>query len=412
MIFREIICVIILQGKIKIIMFEKKLIQKIIDAWNSDQNHPGRGRNINPVPELATISKLIEIAFITSLEKEEDKPITFSLSLFNKEMLKKTGLSMQFKNPVPLNVEALTKLSPVIDPEMSLFAISKDEMSNDLFICGVVSFSQQKNRFNKIPGQTGNNNFLRPDVFTITTIRPGSLLITRGNSQIGRFVKGDFIVATPSPFDTVAMGEYIFSSVKQHKLYEKHGNLYWKFYLDSLAFLLSEISLRSHGATVVFVNEGHLPEENGFIHGYKFSKSIGVKGLLSRYMNYTGKDITRDIEMRKNISERLMLIAQYACIDGALILSDQFDMISFGTKLYTNTWNGKVLVGPDGFSSGGAPFRYDQHGTRHKSAIDYTGSNENSVVFVISQDGPVRGFVKKDNDTILCWPDCTVSMFI
>jgi hypothetical protein len=394
-------------------MFEKSLIQEIIDAWNSDQNHPRRDRNQQPIPELSTISKLVEIAFIASLEKEEDRPITFSLSLFNKDMSQNLRLSMGFKTPLPLNVETITKLAPAIDPEMSSFAVSKSDTSDDLLLCGVVSFSQPENRFNEIPGQIGNLSCTRPDVFTVTTIHPGSLLITRGNSQIGRFIKGDFFAATPSPFAPTAMGHYIFTFIEQHELFKKHGDSYWHIYRDSLDFLLSEAASRSNGATVVIVNEHHLPTiEKGFIHGYRFSKTNGIKELFSEYMNYTGIDIPRDIKMRKIMSERIQLTAQYASIDGALILSDLLDMVSFGTKLSADTWSGEVLVGPDGFNRGGGHFRYDQLGTRHKSAIDFVGENENVIAFVISQDGPIRGFAKRDHETILCWPDCTVSMFI
>ena len=129
-------------------------------------------------------------------------------------------------------------------------------------------------------------------------------------------------------------------------------------------------------------------------------------------MNYNRIDISRDIKMRKILSERLQIIAQYASIDGALILSDLLDTVSFGTKLSADRWSEEVLIGPDGFNSGGEHFKYDHLGTRHKSAIDFVGENENSIVFVISQDGPIRGLVKRDHETILCWPDCTVSMFV
>jgi len=63
---------------------------------------------------------------------------------------------MGFENPLPLNIETITKLAPGIDPEMSSFAISKSDTNDDLLLCGVVSFSRPKNRFNEIPGQIGN----------------------------------------------------------------------------------------------------------------------------------------------------------------------------------------------------------------------------------------------------------------
>ncbi|WP_319547894.1 putative sensor domain DACNV-containing protein [Desulfogranum marinum] len=394
-------------------MFDKSLIQEIINAWNSDQNNPRRDRLKQPIPELSIIRKLIEIAFIASLEKEEDRAITFSLSLFNEDMSKSLRGAMGFKKPFPLNVETVTKLAPAIDPEMSSFVVSKSDTTDELLLCGVVSFSQPENRFNKVPGQIGNLSCTRPDVFTLTTIHPGSLLITRGNSQIGRFAKGEFVAATPSPFAPTAMGKYIFSFVEQHELYKKYGESYWHIYRDSLDFILSEAAARSNGASIVLVNENHFPAiKKGFIHGYRFFKKYGIKELFSEYMNYPTIDIPRDIKMRKMMSERLQLIAQYTSIDGALILSDLLDVVSFGTKLSAGTWSGEVLVGPDGFNRGGQDFRYDHFGTRHKSAIDFVGEHENAIVFVLSQDGPIRGFVKINHKTILCWPDCTVSMFI
>ena len=103
-------------------------------------------------------------------------------------------------------------------------------------------------------------------------------------------------------------------------------------------------------------------------------------------MNYTRINISRDIKMRKIISERIQLIAQYASIDGALILSDRLDTVSFGTKLSADTWSEEVLIGPDGFHSGGEHFKYEHLGTRHKSAIDFVGENENSHLVAKNYD--------------------------
>ncbi len=69
-------------------------------------------------------------------------------------------------------------------------------------------------------------------------------------------------------------------------------------------------------------------------------------------------------------------------------------------------------MGPDGFGGGGQIFDLSKYGTRHNSAIDFVAAVPGTIAFVVSQDGPIRGFVLKDQDTILCWPDCTTSMFI
>jgi hypothetical protein len=75
-------------------------------------------------------------------------------------------------------------------------------------------------------------------------------------------------------------------------------------------------------------------------------------------------------------------------------------------------WGKRILVGPDGFGGGGKEFDASTLGNRHNSTIDFVGACPGCIGFVVSQDGPIRGFARKDNDTILCWRDCRVSMFV
>ena len=106
-------------------------------------------------------------------------------------------------------------------------------------------------------------------------------------------------------------------------------------------------------------------------------------------------------------------LAQLSAVDGALILTRELELVAFGAKLHVpNKWTGKTLEGPDGF---GYPsrnaFAAQRYGTRHNSAINFAAECEGSTVFVISQDGPIRAFIRFNEDTVLYWPDCTVSMF-
>jgi len=48
----------------------------------------------------------------------------------------------------------------------------------------------------------------------------------------------------------------------------------------------------------------------------------------------------------------------------------------------------------------------------YSSAIHVAAACKGSTVFVISQDGPIGAFVWSDEGTVLCWPDCTESIFV
>jgi len=66
-------------------MFEDRIIQDIINAWQHDQDHLERGRRQRSIPDFDSVRVLIETAFLASLKREEDRSITFSLALLQRD---------------------------------------------------------------------------------------------------------------------------------------------------------------------------------------------------------------------------------------------------------------------------------------------------------------------------------------
>jgi hypothetical protein len=249
----------------------------------------------------------------------------------------------------------------------------------------------------------------------ITITSPGSLIISRGDSRIGHFNSGTFIAATPTPFASRAMGDYIIECIKGDEGYKKYQNLYWHIFRDSIEYLLSEASIRGHGGTLIVI-PGRMKEEcnKGYIEKYPFEHDLEIEKIILKQLNLPVRQHIApfDILLNRLLSERLSFIAQLSCVDGALILTSNLNPISFGAKLSTEEWNGKVILGPDGFNSRGEEVNTSNFGTRHSSVLNFVGNFYGIIGFVISQDGPIRGFIKKDDNTILCWLDCGTSMFI
>jgi hypothetical protein len=156
----------------------------------------------------------------------------------------------------------------------------------------------------------------------------------------------------------------------------------------------------------------HYEHERRFTYEYRFSRELGLRDLFIRLIEGPPGSMSGQIALRKLIKERLQLLAQLAAIDGALLLTDELDLISFGVTLNAPVWEGTVLIGPDAFGGGGDIFAHTKLGTRHSSAIDFIGKCPDCVAFVVSEDGPIRGIVQRDSSTLLCWPDCTESMFV
>ena len=60
----------------------------------------------------------------------------------------------------------------------------------------------------------------------------------------------------------------------------------------------------------------------------------------------------------------------------------------------------------------GAKVDLGQYGTRHASAVNFVGRVPEAIVFVISQDGPIAGLTRKDENTVLWWPDCLSKLWL
>jgi hypothetical protein len=217
------------------------------------------------------------------------------------------------------------------------------------------------------------------------------------------------------------MGSYIMNLIETDEGFNMQNKYYWDLYRDVLDRLLAEVSVRGHGGTIIIIPEQKVEQyKNGFTPGYSFKESLGLDTILNRiseYSLYYKTPIDREnqvkiLTLNKKYIERINIVAQLACVDGALILSSRLRIICFGSKLTARQWADEVRVGPDTFGGGGDEFNNLRLGTRHNSAINFVGACNGAVAFVISQDGPIRGFVRKDSKTILCWPDCRVSMLV
>lgn len=399
-------------------MIEDQIIQQILHTWSLDQDHPHKGRQKKPIPSFKHVKEIIEKTFLASLKREEERSIRFGIVLAKSNEIERGELHssesiLHLKAKLQFTVETISKIAPALDPNRCSIAVGPTENDGELEIWGIFTFAPNEHRFNEIPVAISGQVSFRPDFFTVHAKSPGSILIARSNSQIGRFVNGSFTPALPTPFTSHSLGGYLIESIKKHDLWDGFGNEYWLFFRDALEVLLAEAAARGHGSTIVLLNRQNIEYCSSFFKPrYQFSENLGVKSLFEISLPRNDSIFT-GIAHRKLILERLELIAQLGAIDGALILSNKLDCIAIGATLAAPPWLGEIVTGPDGFGrNSGEKFDNKKLGFRHNSAIDFAGACPGSVVFVISQDGPVRAFRQRDPKTVLCWPDCSVSMFL
>jgi hypothetical protein len=398
-------------------MLDPRFIEQIVTAWRADEAHPHRYRQRRDLPPLEVLQRFIDMVFLATLKDEEGRPVRFSVVLAADTDLQEPRGSttlppLQLALTHAFSAESLVKLAAAFDPGLTTIAVKWDATQSELIIWGILLHAPGKNRFTEVPvGIEGSANF-RPDYFTAIAKGRASIAIARGDSLIGTLQAGYFVSATPTPFMSTSLGGHVHALVQRDPLFAAHGNDFWLHVRDAFELLLSEAALRGHGGTIVLLPS--LIDQNTGLYASKYELlgSFGLRRTLEWCILNSGS-FEIGIAYRKLANETIQRIAQLASVDGALILTIDFEVLAFGATLTAPRSLLQALVGPDGFGRpANTPFEVSRYGTRHMSAFDFVSAQPDAIAFVISQDGPIRAFRRETDTTVYVWPDCTASMFV
>lgn len=398
-------------------MLDPQFTDAILTAWAADQAHPYRGRAQRSLPPRSAVSRFLDECFLATLRDEEGQPVKFSVALIWDQNLE-SMVAPTMHRPLKLQTTAefssasLAKLAPAFDPVLTTILVTWSDATAKLEYWGIWLHAQGHNRFSEVPvGVVGSANF-RPDFLTLISKGRAALAIARGDGLIGVLQAGYFKPATPTPFTSNSLGQYVYASVEADPIFAAAGMTYWHYVRDALELLLSEASLRGHGGTVVLLPPNLAPAEAFYASKYKLDGTFSLQETFQKCIE-TERQMEVAIAYRKVANESIQRVSQLASVDGALILTFGFHVLAFGATLTAPRTSLSPVIGPDGFGRGaGTPFEISRYGTRHRSAMDFVASVPGAIAFVISQDGPIRAFRSADNSTVHVWPDCTSSMFV
>lgn len=419
-------------------MLSESVIEKTILFWNAHQERPHAGIEHKSPPKPEYIKKIIETIYYASQKKEEGVPIKVKVSLIEGETINKESVAYEhicffFDKKMMFSTETLIKLAPSFDHLTSSIIVSPDDLSNELAIVGVVGCSKRgRNRLESLAEYSSP-----PDVFTVTAKESGYLIISRGGSIICHFKDGEFYPPIPTPFHSGAMGGYMHQIIKSHPGFANFQNSYWHYYVDSLTLLLKESQHRGHGGTIIWLPQEVISTaQNIIVSKYSIASESKPKSkylmellqwedehekisailqksesIKSEYSNHLNATTILMLRTKRKLIDYIEILAQLTCIDGALIMTDRLQPLSFGSTLNAPVWKGKVLTGPDVLYNQLSPVDLTKKGTRHNSALDFVGSCPKSIAFVISQDGLIAGMTRHNDEIIYLWSDCLNQMW-
>ena len=416
-------------------IISQDLVAQVRHAWITDQQHPRRGRRKGAIPDSERLGILLDIVFRTSMIPEEGRHVRanvawLSISDFREHEMKQarhSGLALKFERNRPLDSAVLARLGKATESSSSSLLVDWFDDDDDVpMIWGMVYYQRGRRTLDVTPATIEEGIQGAPDCPILSIDGIGSISITRGDSLIGRITRGEFsrAVPAPDPFYSHAMGMMLYDlfglriALKGGRYVDDGDNWYGHGRLECLKYLLEQLDRQAGGALVVFIPESSMKE--AMEHAdfpWASTGSLELRDLLRARMRHQkeaqekqGAGTCHVTRTEGLIRERLDAIARLAAMDGALLLSPDFELIGFGTKLHAPAWNGTVVEGPDGYGGGGQPFDFSRLGAGHASAVAYVAALPGTVAFVVSADGPIRALARKGHGPIHCWPDCRLSM--
>ncbi|HJS43960.1 MAG TPA: hypothetical protein VJ755_10850 [Gemmatimonadales bacterium] len=314
----------------------------------------GRAAAVAETPDEGTIERLISTAFWASLRREEGRAPTISLAYLPPEA---AGTALLVERPLTLDAATLSRLAPAVERPGIHLGVWPN--GNELRVWGATR---------TIP----------PLCFIVEVIEPGLLVVKhRRADPHGKFanvavLEGDQIkivdaegVLTSECPDFVSMLLGLDSAASDNVL---------------LPLALSMRAHRHGGSLLVVPHATDAWRQSIVSVPYKVAPPFSRLG-----------DLVRNGARAESFKDAIDAIGGLTAVDGAVVLSDRWDVLAFGAKIgrsESGPFVEEVMVREP--ILGHSPVKVDASelgGTRHLSAAQFVHEQRDSLALVASQDG-------------------------
>lgn len=346
-----------------------KLVSQDIEAHFAKhlQEANAKGEvDLAPQPPARVIEAIIDAAFWSSLRKEEGHSPRISIAFLPPEQ---AGKPLLFENQLSLNANTLTKLAPGVERGGIHIGVWHD--GHSLHIWGTTL---------SIP-----NYCLVVDV-----PEPGLLVVKhRRIAGFGKYtnvavLKGDQIKIVDNEASKITDAPSVLLT-----LLDMSAQSYWN---DTANILITlAVSMRAHGrgGAILMVPKNSDNWKQSVIHPITYELEPSFKGLSS-LVSKDRRDAS-EIFWQSALKREVDHLAGLTAVDGATIVSDDFELLAFGAKTgransseHIHQINfGEPIFGNDAVIVHPAKIG----GTRHLSAAQFIFDQRDAQALVASQDG-------------------------
>ena len=398
------------------------------------------------LPEQGALETLISACYQASLLREEERAVTFRVILCEPDRLSPNegppgGIhKLEFPETRQFDIQELRRLSPAADYYRSLVGVCLGE-EGELKIWGLVHSGPRWLR----EGQGGRDAPPPlPRALILRVHGPGRIAVDVGLEALCKLEEGRLSDASMNVFDSHWLPD-TFAPVRAElaKIHaglrdqaRKKGEVWARLDNDltrmigqhTIKRIISAVRDSHHGGTVVIVPPDLADDilaDRYVSLKYKFTDAeprrrfrtliVDVMNALARsyagtpardpvgWDDYEASSDDELTELDEAIFEVAHLIAGLTAVDGAVVMTQRFEMLGFGGEISGDLPAVKTVARAlDVEADAAVEESAEGVGTRHRSAYRLCGELRDVIAVVISQDGNVR-FVKCKDDAVTYW---------
>src|ERR687897_35748 len=399
-----------------------------------------------PLPGEGTVEALVSACYQASLLREEERAVTFRVILCDPERLPPNegppgGIHrLEFPEPRQFEVQEIRRISPAADYYRSLIGVCEDE-EGGLKIWGLVHSGPRWLR----EGQGGSDTPPPlPRALVLRVYGAGRIAADAGQKTICKLDEGRISDLSMDVFRSRWLPA-TFAPVRQEiaEIHEglrdqarKKGQVWARLDNDitrvigqhAIKRITSAVRDSHHGGTVVIVPPDladDILEDRYVSLKYKFVDAeprrrfrtliVDVMNVLARsyagtpardpvgwddYESSSDRILTR---LDEAIFEVAHLIAGLTAVDGAVVMTQRFELLGFGGEISGRLQGVETVARAlDVEADAAVEESVGGVGTRHRSAYRLCSELRDVITVVISQDGNVR-FVKCKDEAVTYW---------
>jgi hypothetical protein len=393
------------------------------------------------LPRGEHLQRLFEVAYFASLEREEGRSLEFAMCFSNDSNVVRPDSSehipmIRFAESRPLTISGIRALAPAASRRNAALVIAEAVKGRGLVVTGILNIGSDLYR-----ARAGKTFVYRspPHVLMIDVPAPGTLRVYAGQYRIATLDRGAFAsVEMVSSIDFVGAGKLL--SLGGESLHRRireprreppreWSDFEWTALLNVYLSIVNGIHEAGHGGTLLltapmpqldnlpvrlkyktqidlnfldtafidFINARHAYADHDWVHEErgrpKRSRRNARLALLGRTL----------LEHQDQLADSAAFVAHLASVDGAVVLTSDLRLAGFGAEIVLDraaATNVYEVTGQPIPSRKWPKLDSEGFGMRHRSAVRFVGATQDTVAFVVSQDGHIS-FCWKDGERVL-----------